>query len=71
MAKDINPNSLENLQDCRLETALSGVSSGEAVQFERLGYFCADSTSTPDGLVFNRTVGLRDTFAKAMTGKKP
>jgi glutaminyl-tRNA synthetase len=69
LSKDLNPEALEVLTGCRLESALAAVSTGEAVQFERLGYFCADPTSSPDGLVFNRTVGLRDTFAKAM-GKK-
>ena len=68
--KDLNPNSFEKLTGCRLESALASVSPGVAVQFERLGYFCADRTSTPDLPVFNRTVGLRDTFAKAMAGKK-
>jgi glutaminyl-tRNA synthetase len=59
--KDVNPNSLEILQ-ARLEPALANAKVGEAVQFERLGYFCRD----PDpGLIFNRTVGLRDTYAKA------
>jgi glutaminyl-tRNA synthetase len=59
--KDVNPNSLEILQ-ARLEPALANAKVGEAVQFERLGYFCRDSDP---GLVFNRTVGLRDTYAKA------
>jgi len=69
-SKDLNPNSLERLTGCRLESALATVSPGEVVQFERLGYFCADRTSTPEQPVFNRTVGLRDNFAKAMAGKK-
>jgi glutaminyl-tRNA synthetase len=62
---DLNPNSLEVLKDARLEAALSQAKIGEAVQFERLGYFCADPDSTPGGLVFNRTIGLRDSYAKA------
>jgi glutaminyl-tRNA synthetase len=41
---------------------------GEAVQFERLGYFCPDSTSRTDALVFNRTIELRDTWAKLQVG---
>ena len=61
---DINPNSLEVLAGCLLEPALASAPVGEAVQFERLGYFCADPDSTPGHLVFNRTVGLRDTWAK-------
>ncbi len=61
---DLNPNSLEVLDGCRLEPALAGLSAGELVQFERLGYFCVDPDSTPDRPVFNRTVTLRDTWAK-------
>jgi len=64
---DINPNSLEVLAGCLLEPALASAPVGEAVQFERLGYFCADPDSTPGHLVFNRTVGLRDTWAKVQT----
>jgi glutaminyl-tRNA synthetase len=67
-AKDLNPNSLEVLTGCRLESALADLAPGEAVQFERQGYFCLDQSSSAGGLVFNRTVGLRDTFAKAMAG---
>ncbi len=63
-AADLNPDSLEVLRGCRLEPALAQAEPGIAVQFERQGYFCRD-TSAPDGhLVFNRTVGLRDTWAK-------
>ncbi len=61
---DLNPDSLEVLRDCLLEPALASAPVGEAVQFERLGYFCADPDSAPGHLVFNRTVGLRDTWAK-------
>jgi glutaminyl-tRNA synthetase len=61
---DINPESLEVLTDCRLEPSLRDLSPGEAVQFERLGYFCADPDGTADKPVFNRTIGLRDTWAK-------
>jgi len=61
----INPNSLETLTDCRLEPSLAGTSPGARYQFERLGYFCVDSIdSTPGQPVFNRTVTLRDTWAK-------
>jgi glutaminyl-tRNA synthetase len=48
-----------------VEPALAGAVRGEAVQFERQGYFCADLDSTPNRLIFNRTVGLRDSWAKA------
>ena len=57
-AADINPNSLEVIADARVEPALAGRNSDAAVQFERLGYFCPDQDSTPERLVFNRTVGL-------------
>ena len=67
-AADLNPNSLEVIADARVEPALAGKSSDEAVQFERQGYFCRDRDSTPDRLVFNRTVGLRDTWAKVSGG---
>jgi glutaminyl-tRNA synthetase len=63
-AADLNPSSLEVLTDCRVEPALAGTNSNEPVQFERQGYFCRDPDSTPGRLVFNRTVGLRDTWAK-------
>jgi glutaminyl-tRNA synthetase len=62
---DINPSSMEVLRGCLLEPALAAAPEGEAVQFERLGYFCRDRDSTPTRPVFNRTVGLRDTWAKA------
>ena len=52
------------LGDARIEPALAQANSGEAVQFERQGYFCVDPDSTGSKPVFNRTVGLRDTFAK-------
>jgi glutaminyl-tRNA synthetase len=67
-AADLNPNSLEIIADARLEPALAGKNSDEAVQFERQGYFCRDPDSRPDRLVFNRTVGLRDTWAKVSGG---
>ena len=65
-AADLNPKSLEVITDARLEPALAGDQT--AVQFERLGYFCPDTDSKPGALVFNRTVGLRDTFAKEVKG---
>jgi glutaminyl-tRNA synthetase len=63
-AADLNPQSLEVLADARVEPALAGTSSEEPVQFERQGYFVRDSESTTERLVFNRAVGLRDTWAK-------
>jgi glutaminyl-tRNA synthetase len=64
-AADLNPQSLEILTNCRLEPSLATGNSAEPVQFERLGYFCRDADSAPGRLVFNRTIGLRDTYAKA------
>jgi glutaminyl-tRNA synthetase len=62
---DLNPQSLEVLNDARVEPVLAaGGNSAEPVQFERQGYFVLDPDSSPDHPVFNRTVGLRDTFAK-------
>ena len=62
---DLNPQSLEVLNDARVEPALAAASNtAEPVQFERQGYFVLDPDSSPDHPVFNRTVGLRDTFAK-------
>jgi glutaminyl-tRNA synthetase len=60
----LNPNSLEVVQGCKLEPSLGSAKPGVSYQFERLGYFCADKDSTPEKLVFNRTVALRDTWAK-------
>jgi glutaminyl-tRNA synthetase len=68
---DLNPASLEVLTDARLEPALAQVGRGVPMQFERQGYFCLDASSAPDKLVFNRTVGLRDTWAKVQSGKGP
>jgi glutaminyl-tRNA synthetase len=67
-AADLNPDSLEVLRDCRLEPALAATNSPDPVQFERQGYFYRDPDSTPGHLVFNRTVGLRDTWAKVSAG---
>jgi glutaminyl-tRNA synthetase len=63
-AADLNPQSLEVLADCRLEPALAGDNASDPVQFERQGYFYRDQDSAPGRLVFNRTVGLRDSWAK-------
>ena len=62
--EDIDPGSLEVLRGCRLELALAGLPVESRVQFERQGYFCVDPDSTPELPVFNRTVTLRDTWAK-------
>ena len=60
----LNPNSLETLMDCQLEPSLQKATVGDRFQFERLGYFSVDPDSQPDRLVFNRTVTLRDKWAK-------
>jgi glutaminyl-tRNA synthetase len=61
---ELNPNSEQVLTGCRLEPSLANLPVGARVQFERLGYFCVDSDSQPGRPVFNRTVTLRDTWAK-------
>jgi glutaminyl-tRNA synthetase len=61
---NLNPHSLEILSDARVEPGLAGAAPGTRVQFERLGYFCVDVDSAPGRLVFNRSVTLRDTWAK-------
>ncbi|HXF55939.1 MAG TPA: glutamine--tRNA ligase/YqeY domain fusion protein [Hyphomicrobiaceae bacterium] len=63
-AGDLNPHSLEVLTGCMLEPALADDNAGHAVQFERQGYFVRDPDSSPTRLVYNRTIGLRDTWAK-------
>jgi glutaminyl-tRNA synthetase len=60
----LNPASLEVLPGCKLEPGLSGAKPQDRFQFERLGYFCVDDDSRTGALVFNRTVTLRDTWAK-------
>ena len=60
----LNPASEEVLRGCKLEPGLAGVGAGAHVQFERMGYFCVDLDSNPGALVFNRTVTLKDTWAK-------
>ncbi|HUN66765.1 MAG TPA: glutamine--tRNA ligase/YqeY domain fusion protein [Bacteroidota bacterium] len=62
--KFLNPASLEILSSCKAELALAGAKPLDRFQFERVGYFCTDRDSTPERLVFNRTVQLRDTWAK-------
>jgi len=61
---NINPDSLEVLPKCCVEPSLKGAAPGDHYQFERNGYFCVDPDSTSDRLVFNRTVSLKDTWAK-------
>jgi glutaminyl-tRNA synthetase len=61
---DLNPRSLEVLTGCKLEPSVAGALPGTRYQFERLGYFCVDPDSTPECLVFNRTVTLKDTWAR-------
>jgi glutaminyl-tRNA synthetase len=68
-AADLNPNSLEVLAGAKLEPALAAANSAAPVQFERQGYFCRDTGAAPGRLVFNRTVGLRDSWAKVQAGK--
>ena len=61
---NLNPASLEVLHDCRAEPSLASATPGTRVQFERIGYFCVDPDTTPGHVVFNRTVSLRDAWAK-------
>jgi glutaminyl-tRNA synthetase len=66
---NLNPESLETLKSCRVEPSLADSAPGSRYQFERLGYFCVDSVDSSDGaLVFNRTVPLRDSWARAQRG---
>jgi glutaminyl-tRNA synthetase len=67
----LNPTSIEILNDCKLEPSLAAAKPSSLCQFERLGYFCVDAKdSTPDSLVFNRTVTLRDTWARILKAQK-
>jgi glutaminyl-tRNA synthetase len=68
-AADLNPQSLEILKEARIEPAVAASDSSDVIQFERQGYFVRDKDSTPDHPVFNRTIGLRDTFAKEVGAK--
>ncbi len=61
---NLNPNSLEIVHGTKLEPSLAGAAVGARYQFERLGYFCVDLDSKPGALVFNRTVALKDAWAK-------
>jgi len=62
--EDLNPDSLETLPGCLVEPSLAAAASGGSFQFLRHGYFCVDPDSTGGRLVFNKTLGLRDTWAK-------
>jgi glutaminyl-tRNA synthetase len=66
---DLNPHSLETVATCRVEPALAALKPGQPCQFERLGYFCADKDSSPQNLIFNRTVTLKDPWAKLKKGQ--
>ena len=70
LAKSLNPKSLEVLRGCQLEPSLAGATPGSRYQFERQGYFCVDLDTRPGALVFNRTVTLRDTWARIEKGQK-
>ena len=70
VAASLNPKSLEVLTGCQLEPSLAGATPGSRYQFERQGYFCVDLDARPGALVFNRTVTLRDTWARIEKGQK-
>jgi glutaminyl-tRNA synthetase len=67
---DLNPQSLEVLQSCRLEPSLAAARPGDFFQFERMGYFCVDKDAAPGAPVFNRTVTLRDPWGKIQQKEK-
>jgi glutaminyl-tRNA synthetase len=67
---NVNRNSLEVLTSCRIEPFLAGAAPGNRYQFERIGYFCVDPDTTPEKLVFNRTVSLRDDWVKIQKQQK-
>ena len=62
--KTLNPEALVRMSDCKVEPSLAGAEAGSRIQFERKGYFCVDRDSSPNRLVFNRTITLRDSWAK-------
>ena len=66
----LNPDSREVLEGCKIDPALRDLAPGTRFQFERLGYFCVDTDTTADSLVLNRTVGLRDTWARIQKQKQ-
>ena len=61
----LNPDSLKVLKGCKMESYLKSAVEGDKFQFQRTGYFCVDKDSTPGNMVFNRTVSLKDSWAKA------
>jgi glutaminyl-tRNA synthetase len=67
--EELNPHALDRLAGCKLEPSAAGMAAGTRCQFERLGYFCVDPDSSPGRPVFNRTVGLKDTWAKIANRK--
>ncbi len=67
---NLNPDSLSVLENCFVEKSLANTTPGDRYQFERLGYFCTDTESSEGNLVFNKTVGLRDTWAKLKKQKQ-
>jgi glutaminyl-tRNA synthetase len=67
----LNPNSLERITGCLVEPSLRGTEPGTRYQFERLGYFCADPDSASDILIFNRTMSLKDAWAKIEKAQPP
>ncbi len=66
--ENLNPESIEILDDCKIEPSVKDAEKETTYQFERQGYFCIDSNDDVNGLVFNRTVSLRDTWAKIKKG---
>jgi glutaminyl-tRNA synthetase len=68
---NLNPNSLEIISDARLEPSLAEAATGSGYQFERLGYFCVDPDSKPGAVVFNRTVALKDAWARVEKRSRP
>jgi glutaminyl-tRNA synthetase len=67
---NLNPDSLEVLRGCKVEPGLAGARAGAVFQFLRNGYFCVDPDSGPGGPVFNRTVTLKDTWARKEAGSR-
>lgn len=62
--ENLNPNSVETLKNCKIEGGLTDLKPGDTFQFLRLGYFCVDKDSTDENIIFNRTVALKDSWAK-------
>jgi len=67
---NLNPDSLKVLSECKVEPGLANAEQGDFFQFERQGYFCVDPDSSEEEIVFNRTVSLRDTWAKIQKAAK-